>query len=62
MNEDASKIVEAVKLEDHYWAPLFLNLLALLHFALSAVLIASYWHFRVRGVCYTAYTYATRLS
>lgn len=47
MSAAASKIVEAVKLEDTYWAPIFLNLLALLHFALSAVLIASYWHFRV---------------
>ena len=47
MSAADSKIVEDVQLEDTYWAPIFLNLLALLHFALSAVLIASYWHFRV---------------
>ena len=47
MSDAASKVVEAVTLEDSYWTPILLNLFALLHFLISAVLIASYWHFRV---------------
>ena len=34
-------------LEDFCWTPWILHLLALIHFVLSAVLIASYWHLMV---------------
>ena len=38
---------EASRLENSYWTTTLLQLLALIHFVLSAVLIASYWHFKV---------------
>lgn len=43
----ANVTAETLKLDDTYWAPLLLQLLALIHFFLSAILIASYWYFKV---------------
>ena len=45
----ANVTAETLRLEDTYWAPFLLHLFAVVHFLLSLVLIASYWHFKVRG-------------
>ena len=38
---------ESLNLEDPFWSPLILHLLALVHFALSVILIASHWNLMV---------------
>ncbi len=38
------------ELQDPFWGPLLLKSLGLLHFAVSAVLIASYWYLKVSAI------------
>ncbi len=43
---------DGLLLQDEFYAPLSLRTLSLLHFLLSAVLILSYWHLKVWGLCH----------
>ena len=40
------------ELQDPFWGPLLLEFLAFLHFAVSAILIASYWYLKVGHISY----------
>lgn len=47
-NASAENASEKLGLHDPFWAPLLMRGLSTSHFVISAILIAAYWHLKVR--------------
>lgn len=47
-NTSAENASEKLGLHDPFWAPLLMRGLSTSHFVISAILIAAYWHLKVR--------------